>query len=252
VQALPYRLAYDGAWHVDFDSVRRAMTPQVRAIVVVSPNNPTGHYLSPDERRMLEGFGVPLISDEVFAAFPLAPGGAPPSAEPATCLTFTLDGLSKRAGLPQLKLAWTVISGPSAERERARERLELIADTFLSVGAEVQRALPKLLALCPSMTCNIAERCRENWRELERLTASSPVTRLRADAGWSAVLRLPRLASEEAIVLELLERHDVLAQPGWFYDFESEPYLVVSLLTEPSIFREGCRRLVQYATELAR
>jgi alanine-synthesizing transaminase len=250
VRALPYRLAYDGAWHVDLDSVRRAATPSARAIVIVSPNNPTGHYSPSAEREALAALGLPIISDQVFAAFPLA--GAPPArraAEP--CLTFTLDGLSKRAGSPQLKLAWTVISGPEAERRQACERLELIADTFLSVGTPIQRALPELLQLCPLITSSIGQRCRENLRELERLTADSPVTLLRAEAGWSAVLHLPQLASEEQLVLGLLER-GVLVQPGWFYDFESEPYAIVSLLVEPSSFREGSRRLVEHITALAR
>ena len=250
VQARPYRLAYDGAWHVDVDSVRRGLSAQTRAIVVVSPNNPTGQYLSGEERRALEALGLPLISDQVFSPFTFS--DSPPDREPqASQLTFTLDGLSKRAGLPQLKLAWTVISGPEPERSRARERLELIADTFLSVGAQVQRALPEILTLCPSLTQTIRERCRANRRTLEALVAGSATSLLTADGGWTAVLRLPRLASEERIVLDLLERYDVLTQPGWFYDFESEPYLVVSLLSEPSTLREGGRRLVEYVTELA-
>lgn len=250
LRALPYRLAYDGAWHVDLDSVRRAIDSSVRAIVIVSPNNPTGHYVSASDRRALAELGLPLISDEVFAPFPLQ-GSAPPPTQ-AEVLTFTLDGLSKRAALPQLKLAWTVIDGPEAARERARERLELIADTYLSVGAQVQRSLEGLLELCPAVTQSVLARCRENSATLEQLCVASPVTALRAEAGWSRVLRLPRLASEERIVLDLIEQHDVLVQPGWFYDFESEPYLVVSLLSEPSAFQEGCRRLVAYATELAR
>jgi alanine-synthesizing transaminase len=250
VRALPYRLAYDGAWHVDLDSVKRALTPSVRALVIVSPNNPTAQFARPAEREALASLGVPLISDEVFAAFPLE--AAPPSRPAnAPCLTFTLDGLSKRAGSPQLKLAWTVVSGPEPERRRACERLELIADTYLSVGAPIQHALPGLLQLCPTITEAIRARCRQSLRTLTRLTSDSPVTLLRVEAGWSAVLHLPSLISEEALVLGLLQRHGVLVQPGWFYDFESEPYLVVSLLGEPSTFDEGCRRLVEYVTDLS-
>jgi alanine-synthesizing transaminase len=249
VRAVPYRLAYDGAWHVDLDSVRRAAAPSVRAVVIVSPNNPTGHYSSRAERAALAELGLPIISDEVFSAFALD-GSSPAREADDACLTFTLDGLSKRAGLPQLKLAWTVVSGPEAARRQARERLELIADTFLSVGTPIQRALPELLDHGPTISGRIGQRCRENLRALRAMTADSPVTLLRAEGGWSAVLHLPRLASEEEIVLGLIER-GVLVQPGWFYDFESEPYVVVSLLVEPSTFREGGQRLVEHVTALA-
>jgi aspartate/methionine/tyrosine aminotransferase len=251
VQAVPYRVAYDGAWHVDVDSLRRAITPRVRAIVVVSPNNPTGQYLRESERDSLAGLGLPLISDEVFAPFPLSPSAprvAPPS---SACLTFTLDGLSKRAGCPQLKLGWTIISGPELQRREARERLELIADTFLSVSTPIQQALPDLLAIGPRVTSAITERCRQNLATLERAVQASPVTLLRAEAGWSGVLRLPAVNGEEALVLGLLREAGVLVQPGWYYDFESEPYAVVSLLTEPRAFAEGTARLVEYVTRVA-
>jgi alanine-synthesizing transaminase len=251
VQAVPYRLAYDGAWHVDVDFLRHAVTPRVRAIVVVSPNNPTGQYLRESERDSLASLGLPLISDQVFAPFPLhasAPLVAPPS---RNCLTFTLDGLSKRAGSPQLKLGWTIISGPEPQRREARERLELIADTFLSVSTPIQQALPDLLAIGPSVTAAITERCRQNLATLERAVQASPVTLLRAEAGWSCVLRLPAVNSEEALVLGLLREAGVLVQPGWYYDFESEPYAVVSLLTEPRVFAEGTARLVDYVTGVA-
>ena len=251
VQALPYRLAYDGAWHVDLDSVRRAVTPDVRAIIVVSPNNPTGQYLSQSERQALDELGLPLISDEVFAPFSLGESPAPSHAVGEACLTFTLDGLSKRAGLPQLKLGWTTLSGPAALRREARTRLELIADTFLSVGTPIQRALPGILELCPAVTANIVQRCRQNLLELERAVAASPVTLLQPEAGWSAVLHLPRLQTEEALVLALLREQGVLIQPGWYYDFATEPYAVVSLLTEPAVFREGVARLVAHVLRVA-
>jgi aspartate/methionine/tyrosine aminotransferase len=251
LQALPYRLAYDGAWHIDLDSLKRAVTPRVRAIVVVSPNNPTGQYLREDERDTLASLGLPLISDQVFAEYPLV-AGAPKVVRPSdSCLTFTLDGLSKRAGSPQLKLGWTCMAGPEPARREARQRLELIADTFLSVATPIQRALPAVLELCPRITTAIAARCRQNLATLARAVQASPVTLLRAEAGWSAVLRLPAVASEEALVLGLLREQHVLVQPGWYYDFESEPYAVVSLLTEVPIFQEGVERLVEYVTRVA-
>lgn len=251
VQALPYRLAYDGAWHVDLAELRRAVTPRVRAIVVVSPNNPTGQYLRESERDALAAFGLPLISDQVFAPFPLradAPAAVP---APDGCLTFTLDGLSKRAGSPQLKLGWTVLSGPAPARREARERLELIADTFLSVGSAIQQALPGVLELAPAVAAAISARCRQNLAVLEQSVRSAPLSLLHAEAGWSGVLRLPAVASEEELVLGLLRDASVLVQPGWYYDFESEPYAVVSLLTEPSVFREGIERLVEHVTRVA-
>lgn len=251
VQARPYRLAYDGAWHIDTDSVRSSLTPQVRAIVVVSPNNPTGQYLSECEADALAAFGLPLINDQVFGEFPFVAGLAGQPRPRDACLTFTLDGLSKRAGSPQLKLGWTVVSGPERARREACQRLELIADTFLSVATPVQKALPGLLELCPSVTAAIAARCRENLALLRHAVAATPVTLLRAEAGWSSVLRLPKLKSEQALVLELLCEQAVLVQPGWYYDFESEPFVVVSLLTEPPTFAEGTARLVEYVARLA-
>jgi alanine-synthesizing transaminase len=252
VQARPYRLAYDGAWHIDLDSVRSALTPHVRALIIVSPNNPTGQYLSQSEADALAALGVPLIKDQVFAEFPLVTGLARDPRPHDECLTFTLDGLSKRAGSPQLKLGWTVVSGPEPARRQALERLELIADTFLSVGTPIQQALPGLLELCPQMTTAIVARCRENLATLARAVAEAPLTLLRAEAGWSSVLRLPKLKSEEALVLELIGEHEVLVQPGWYYDFESEPFVVTSLLTEPHVFAEGTARLVEYVTRIAR
>lgn len=251
VQAVPYRLAYDGAWHVDLDSVRRVLTKRTRAIVVVSPNNPTGQYLAASERMALEACGVPIISDEVFAPFGLERSPSAVSLPDGACLTFTLDGLSKRAGLPQLKLSWTTLSGPLEARRAARARLELIADTFLSVATPVQAALPEILELSPAITTSIARRCQANLALLRKAVHDSPLTLLRAEAGWSAVLRLPRVRSEEELLLSLLVEQGVLAQPGWFYDFESEAYAIVSLLGDPALFAEGSARLVEHVTRVS-
>ena len=251
VQAVPYRLAYDGAWHIDFDSVRRAITPLARAIVAVSPNNPTGHYLRQAERDELYRLGLPLICDQVFEPFSLVHGVEPAQSTAHAGLTFTLDGLSKRAGLPQLKLGWTVVSGPEPARREACARLELIADTFLSVATPIQQALPKLLEQAPLVTAAISKRCRDNLGTLQRTLQASPATLLHAEAGWCCVLRLPAVQSEEQWVLGLVQEAEVLVQPGWYYDFESEPYVVVSLLGEPRVFAEGVARLVQYVAATA-
>lgn len=249
VRAVPYRLAYDGAWHVDLGSVRAAVDARTRALVLVSPNNPTGHYTREAELAELARFGLPLISDEVFAPFWLGkPRPLPP--RPADCLMFTLDGLSKRAGSPQLKLGWMLVSGPEGARREALSRLELIADTFLSVSTPVQQALPQLLELCPEITEHIARRCRENLAALSQAVRGSAVTLLTPEAGWSAPLHLPRVVSEEELVLGLLRDASVLVQPGWFYDFEDEPYAIVSLLGEPRAFHEGVARLVTHVTRV--
>jgi aspartate/methionine/tyrosine aminotransferase len=250
VQVRSYRMAYDGAWHVDIDSVRRALTPQTRAIVVVSPNNPTGNYLTQAELDALASFGVPLICDQVFAEFPLGMGRKPELEPPADCLMFRLDGLSKRAGTPQLKLAWTHVTGPEPERVAARARLELIADTYLSVATPIQSALPELLELLPTLTELFAARCRANLALLASTLAGSAATLLRPQAGWSAVLHLPAVQPEEQLVLGLLREHDVLVQPGFFYDFEREPYAVISLLTAPHVLEVGAARLVEYVRQL--
>lgn len=249
VEVLPYRLAYDGAWHADLGSARRAMTPKVRAIVVVSPNNPTGHYSAPGEQAALASLGVPLIRDEVFFEYSL--DAQPPRQRDSTVLTFSLGGLSKLAGLPQLKLAWTELSGPVELVQEARERLELLADTFLSVGTPIQVALPDLLDLAPAISQTIRERCRRNLAALRELLTGSSVSVLRVEGGWTAVLQFPRLQSEDELVSGLLTRQRVLVQPGWFYDFESGPYAIVSLLTPPSVFEHGVSRIAAYAAELS-
>jgi aspartate/methionine/tyrosine aminotransferase len=245
VQARPYRLAYDGSWFVDLDSVKRALSPRTRAIVVVSPNNPTGQYLSRSEQAALAELGLPIISDEVFGAYGLDSSSGPLPPHP-DCLTFTLDGLSKRAGSPQLKLGWTLLSGPEALRREARERLELIADTFLSVSTPIQNALPDVLQVCPRVMDAISERCRSNLAKLDAALAGSTVTRLRAEAGWSVVLRLPAVCSEDEWVVSLARDAGVLVQPGWFYDFESEPHIIVGLLPEPHVFESGVARLLAH------
>jgi aspartate/methionine/tyrosine aminotransferase len=247
VQLVPYRLAYDGAWHIDFASL--CLTASTRAIISVSPNNPTGNYLARSELHGLAQLGWPLISDEVFHEYPLQ-AGVPPRFDAPDCLTFRLGGLSKLAGLPQLKLGWTSISGPEAARREARERLELVADTFLSVGTPVQQALPELLALAPQITASLLVRCRHNLATLRRVAVGSPLSVLRAEGGWSAVVQPPKVQSEDELVTGLLRERQVLVQPGWLYDFATDPYAVVSLLTDPAVFAPGVERLVAHVTQV--
>jgi alanine-synthesizing transaminase len=245
VRLVPYRLAYDGAWHIDLDSVRRARSPRSRAIVLISPNNPTGSYTQQLELERLAELGLPLISDEVFAHYAHAEHSQGPlSAFAATgALTFCIDGLSKSAGLPQLKLSWLAASGPSAQVRESLERLAWIADTYLAVATPVQRAVPRLLERAPAFRSELLARLLHNRATLERCLAGSAASALGCEGGWYAVVRLPDLADEDSWVLALLARK-VATHPGYFYDFdERSPHLVLSLLPEPAAFQRGAERI---------
>jgi aspartate/methionine/tyrosine aminotransferase len=250
VRVVPYPLAYDGEWHVDLPALRAAIDGRTRAIVVVSPNNPTGSYLKKDELRALAGAGLPLVSDEVFAPYALSddPRRARSVLEAASeaPLVFALGGLSKAAALPQMKLAWTAVGGADAPAVRdALARLELLADTFLSPGTPVQHALPALLASAATARDAIRARTSSNLAHLRRAVApGSAATLLRCEGGWYATLRLPRTRSEEAWALSLLEEDSVYVHPGAFFDFREEAYVIVSLLTPEPELAEGIARLV--------
>lgn len=243
-----YALRYDGAWHVDFDSLERAVSPRTRAVVVVNPNNPTGSFLTPEEARRLDDFaarhGIAILADEVFSdyAFEDQRTAAFPSASPV----FQMSGLSKIAGLPQLKLGWIASSGP--RREESLERLEWIADTYLSVATPVQLALPILLQLSGGIRDQIRARAADNLAALRACTQGSPVNVLNVEGGWCATLQVPRTKSEEEWALALLRDRDVLTQPGFFYDFEAEAFLVLSLLTPEDVFATGLRRILDATT----
>lgn len=243
VKLRQYPLRYDGTWHIDFDSLERSLTARTRAIVVVNPNNPTGSFVKPDELERLDELaarrGIAILSDEVFSDYAFGPS--------TTCigkrraLTFTMSGLSKIAALPQMKLGWIVAGGPGATE--ALDALELIADTFLSVGTPVQVALPKLLALSQPVRDAIRTRTARQLAETRAALAGSAGTVLHTEGGWYVVIRVPRTRTEEQWILTLLNEAGVLVQPGYFFDFESEAYLVVSLLTQPDTFTEGLQRL---------
>jgi aspartate/methionine/tyrosine aminotransferase len=222
------------------------MTTRTRAIVVVNPNNPTGSFLKPVELERLESLaarqGIAIVADEVFCDYAFqADDRVTTLVGERKALTFSMSGLSKVAGLPQLKLGWIVASGPG--QAAAMEALELIADTYLSVSTPVQVALPALLSSGPAIRTQIAQRTSANLERLRAGLAGSAGNVLNAEGGWYAVVRVPRTRSEEDWVLGLLEEQNVVVQPGFFFDFESEAYLVVSLLTAPETFVEGVRRL---------
>jgi len=241
VRLVPYRLEYDGAWHIDLDSVRRARGPRTRALVLISPNNPTGSYTSQAELLALAELGLPLVSDEVFARYDLQPERPKPlSALGASgALTFSIDGLSKSAGLPHLKLSWIAVSGPPVDVRESMRRLAWQADTFLSVGTPVQLLLPHLLARSEAFRETLHARLAGNLQRARAALAGSAATLLAAHGGWYAVVRLPDVADEEEWVVALA-RAGVMTHPGHFYDFhDPAPYLVLSLLPPPEVFASG-------------
>lgn len=254
VRVVEYPLVYHAAWEIDFDALARKITPRTRAIVVVNPNNPTGSYLKKPELSELTGLcrrhDMAILSDEVFSDYALAEDARRVSSlvNLDEVLTFSLSGLSKLVGLPQLKLGWIVASGPAQARQEALERLELIADTYLSVGTPVQWAAAPLLALRESMQGQILQRVRGNLAYLKsQIGRDSPWRLLEPEGGWYAVIQAPRIHTEEDWVLTLLGEDHVLVQPGFFFDFESEAFLVASLLTPPEIFQQGIRRILARA-----
>ncbi len=241
LRVMHYPLRYDGAWSMALDEI----PADVRALALVNPNNPTGSFVKRGEMERLARMGIPLISDEVFSDYAFAADAERVTSlvDVEECLAFSMSGLSKAAGLPQMKLGWIVASGPKALREEAMEKLEWIADTYLSVGAPVQCAAPALLRVGEEMQRQIRERTKENLQFARAAVRGTAASVLEVEAGWYATLRMPRVRSEEEYALELLERCDVLLQPGYFYDFENEAFLVVSLLTEERVFREGMERI---------
>lgn len=249
VRVVPYSLRYDGSWHVDFEDLKLRISPRTRAIVVVNPNNPTGSFLKKGEADRLLALAaeleIPVIADEVFFDYPLAltSGMAATLVNRHEVLSFSLNGLSKAAGMPQMKLGWIVLNGPADERERAWQRLELILDTYLSVNTPVQRAFPALLGAGESMRTQIAERTSENLAVLTDLLCDSAAHPLHTEGGWSAIVRLPGTQDEEKWLFDLLEQEHVIAQPGFFFDLECGESLVVSLITPPKVFHEGIYRM---------
>ncbi len=241
VRAVGYPLVYDGAWHIDLDCVRRRRTPRTRAVIAVSPNNPTGSVPAPSEFAALAALELPLVVDEVFWPYVFRRHESAIGTEAP--LVIVLDGLSKRAGLPQMKLGWITLAGEAVLVSQTRDRLELINDNYLSASTPVQLALPELLALGQQVQAQISARCRSNLALLNQMLAGSAAQALSLDGGWSACLRLPDVLSDDEWALSLVSEAEVLVQPGWFYDFASGSYLVISLLTPPDDFVEGARRL---------
>lgn len=247
VRLVKYHLFYDHAWHIDLHDLEARITPRTRGIVLVHPNNPTGSYVAEREalNQICANRNLALIVDEVFLDFALEEDAAPSFAGNAATLTFTMNGLSKMAGLPQMKAAWTVVSGPVVQRDEALRRLEFINDTFLSASTPIQLALPQLLETKQRFQQQVRERSKHNLSQIDELLAHGhPCSRLFGAAGWYVTLRVPALVSDEDLAIDLLEKEGVIVESGHFFDFSNDGYLVLSLLTPPEIFAEGGRRIL--------
>jgi aspartate/methionine/tyrosine aminotransferase len=248
VKLVRYPLLYDHGWQIDFHSLEQAITPRTRGVVVVHPNNPTGHFSKPAEMAKLgaicDGKGIAIIADEVFLDFNLVAEEQMSFAGNSQALTFAMSGLSKICGLPQVKAAWLAVSGPQETKREAQARLEVIADTYLSVSAPVQLAIPKFLEQRHGFQEQLISRVRRNLAELDRqLAEQKTCSRLEVEGGWYAVLRVPATRSDEELALALLKEKGVYVHPGHFYDFAADGFLVLSLITAEQTLAEGTRRL---------
>src|ERR1700686_1710355 len=254
VGTVRYQLIYDYGWQIYFHALQRAITPRTRAIIVVNPNNPTGHFCKADDMHRLnqiclEG-DLALIADEVFLDFSFGKDILPTFASNNKALTFTMSGLSKISGLPQMKVAWLIATGPQALKQQAVARLEMIADTYLSMNTPMQLALPGLLELRHNFQRQCAERTRNNLAQLDKLLSAQKLcARLNLEGGWYAILKVPVTGSDEELALELLNNHGVYVHPGHFYDFPADGYLVLSLITPELAFAAGTEALVALIDE---
>jgi aspartate/methionine/tyrosine aminotransferase len=248
VKLARYPLFYDHGWHIDVHALKQAVTPRTRGIIVVHPNNPTGHFTKPEEVEQLNQIcsanQMAIIADEVFLDFSLGATAKSFVANTGT-LTFTMSGISKISGLPQMKLAWLAASGPATAKREALARLEMIADTYLSLNAPIQLAAPVLLQQRADFRQQLMARVRANLAELDaQLTKEKRFDRLNIEGGWYAVLRVPATRPDEELAIDLLEKHDVYVHPGHFYDFPGDGYLVISLITPQQELSEGVRRIL--------
>jgi alanine-synthesizing transaminase len=250
VKLVPYPLLYDHGWQIDFPSLYKAVNHRTRAVVVVHPNNPTGSFVADKERSALNQFcreyNLDLVADEVFLDYAHDGASRATFADNREALTFTLSGLSKISGLPQMKLAWIVTGGTDEQVSAALARLEVIADTYLSMNAPIQLAAPALLEQRHSVQPLVLDRVRANLSELDRgLAKHKTCRRLDVEGGWYAVLRVPITQSDEDLAIEILRKHSVLVHPGHFYDFPSDGYLIVSLITPVQDFRKGIAKVLE-------
>lgn len=253
VRAVPYRLFYEQGWQIDFAGLEAALTERSKALVVVHPNNPTGSFLKKEEAEKLAEIcarrGMAIVADEVFLDYADGPEPQPTFAQGSEALTFTFSGLSKISLLPQMKLAWIVVSGPEKLAKAAIERLDVIGDTYLSPSTPAQLALPEMLALSGDLQTQMRQRLSSNLAFLDGVfPESGAVTRLQREGGWYAMLRVPATGSDEDLAIALVEKRDVLVHPGHFFDFARDGYLIVSLIVPEEEFQKGVRALQDFFT----
>lgn len=251
VSLIPYSLEYVHGWFVDFHSLIRALTPRTRAVLLVHPNNPTGSYVHAEEVQRLNDLcrerSLALIVDEVFLDFSLADQPRKSFVANQDALTFTLSGLSKIAALPQMKVAWVATSGPESLKKTSLDRLEIIADTYLSLNSPTQWAFAALFEQRRSLQPQVLGRIRQNWAYLKsRTTNESPCELLDAEGGWYAVLRVAGDRSDEELAIEILRKTHTLVHPGHFYDFSNDGYVVLSLITPAAEFQEGVSCILEF------
>src|ERR1051326_3597331 len=254
VKLVPYPLIYDHGWQMDFPSLYKAVNHRTRAVVVVHPNNPTGSYANQNEQSSLNKFcnehGLALIVDEVFLDYAHDGIRRLTFAANHQALTFTLSGLSKISAWPQMKLAWIASSGPAEQLHAAMQRMEVIADTYLSVNAPIQLAVPVFLEQRKKVQPFLLRRIQTNLMELDRLLVlQKSCVRLNVEGGWYAVLRVPVTQSDEDLAIAIMKNLSVLVHPGHFYDFSRDGYLVVSLITESKQFSEGVKRILDFLNQ---
>ena len=257
VEVRHYRLMYDDEWRIDFESIRAAIDPSTKVLLLVHPNNPTGSFVKNQEKEkileLVQRHGLALIADEVFSEYSLteSEGQYESFASEGRSLIFTLNGISKLLGMPQMKLAWITVSGESGVVRNAMGRLEVICDTYLSTGTPIQRALPFFLEDGRRVTDQISKRIKANYHSLRSMTAQSPVSLFNAEGGWNAIVQFPRIMSDDAWALRILKECNVLLHPGHFFEIEQEACFVMSLLPEESIFSNGIGRVLEYVRATA-
>jgi alanine-synthesizing transaminase len=258
VEVRHYRLTYDDEWCMDFDSVRAAIDTSTKALLVVHPNNPTGSFVKNREKEEILGLvqrhSMALIADEVFAEYSLteSEGRHESFASEGRSLVFTLNGISKLLGMPQMKLGWITVSGESGIVRNAMDRLEIICDTYLSTGTPIQRALPSFLDNGRRITDQIRRRIKANYDSLRSMTAQSSVSLFNAEGGWNVIVQFPRIMSDEEWALLILKECNVLLHPGHFFEIEQEACFVMSLLPQESVFSNGIRRVLEYMRATAK
>ena len=256
VDMIEYQQRFDGSWYIDVAELREALEGEdggrIRALVLINPNNPTGSYVKASEReaivRLCHDHEVAIIADEVFYDYDLEPfdGNARLAGETGT-LTFALDGFSKTLAAPHAKVGWIQVSGPAAEMDEAKRRLDVVADDYLPMSEIIAKQLPAMLGAAAAQTARVRERGQTNLAALHTMLDDDElgmVSVLRAEGGWNVLLRVPSVLDENELVLSMIEKHGISGQPGYFFDMTSNGYLAISLLPEPDEFRHNVQTVL--------